>query len=535
MSASQDANIARWFHTSALRHESRPALFVDDTYYSYAELLRRVIRIASALERLDPNPDHPLAALFACRSLTAYASLLAILYSGKGYVPLNPYFPLGRNLHIADLGAIEMMVVDAGCEQQAPEVLGQMQNNLTVLLPDRTTLPDWTRSFSRHRFYTQAEIFGSPPHVHAPKQRAGAIAYLLFTSGSTGIPKGVMVLPDNVNAFVASMLGRYQPTPEDRFSQSSDLSFDASVYDLFVCWGAGACLYSIPQKIRMAPAKFIKEHSLTFWESVPSVITFMKRMYQLKPGVFPALRWSLFGGELLTQEAVQLWQAAAPDSKIENTYGPTEGTICITGYVWQPEHSAAECLNGAVPIGRPYPGQTTAILIDNELYQEQEGVKGELCLSGSQVTRGYWNNRTETERCYMERVDAAGQTRRWYKTGDLVTWKKGVGYYYLGRVDRQLKIRGYRVELTEIELVLRQVSRSDQVAAVGWPIVAGNVAGIVGFVCGSKRTDADILAECSQRLPYYMMPRQLRRPAMLPLNASGKTDLLKLVASLNSE
>jgi D-alanine--poly(phosphoribitol) ligase subunit 1 len=110
-----------------------------------------------------------------------------------------------------------------------------------------------------------------------------------------------------------------------------------------------------------------------------------------------------------------------------------------------------------------------------------------------------------------------------------------VGYYYLDRVDRQLKIRGYRVELTEIELVLRQVSRSDQVAVVGWPIVAGSVAGTVGFVCGSTRTDADILAECAQRLPYYMVPRQLRRPAMLPLNASGKIDLLKLVASLNSK
>lgn len=529
----QEQNIANWFHQSALQHPTRPALFVEEKLYSYAQLRQHVIHIASAIERLDPNPNNPVAALFAYRSLTAYASVLAIPYAGKGYVPLNPNFPIDRTLHMADLAEVEIIIVDAQCEQAAQILLEKVQKNLIVLLPDHTTLPPWTQIPSRHHFFCQQDIVVPLPLLQTPKQQTESIAYLLFTSGSTGRPKGVVVSQNNVNAFVASMLERYQPTPEDRFSQHSDMTFDASVYDQFVCWAAGASLYSIPQQVRMAPTQFIKEHALTFWESVPSVIHFMKKMYLLKPDIFPSLRWSIFGGEQLTQEAVERWQAAAPNATIENSYGPTEGTICITGYFWQSGHSEAACLNGAVPIGTPYPGQQTAILTDDgQLLPAEEGAKGELCLSGSQVTPGYWHNPDETERCYLEWVDTDGQPHRWYKTGDRVLWKEGVGFYYLDRVDRQLKIRGYRVELSEIEHVLRQAAQTDQVAVVGWPIVDSSVSSVVGFVCGSKRSDAEILQECASRLPQYMVPRSLQRLPQLPINTNGKTDLLQLVALL---
>ncbi|MEO5362913.1 MAG: AMP-binding protein [Magnetococcus sp. DMHC-8] len=530
MTARQGRNIAHWFHQSASRHPDRPALFVADHLYSYADLRQQVIQIASALTRLDPNPDNPVAAVFAYRSLTAYAAVLAVAQAGKGYVPLNPQFPGTRNCHIADLAGVEMLILDAACEQPAQELLASVQHNLTVLLPDHQTLPSWTRSHPRHRFFRQTDIVSPAAHQHHPAPQDHAIAYLLFTSGSTGVPKGVVVTPDNVNAFVSGMLERYRPTPEDRFSQHSDLTFDASVYDQLVCWASGACLYPIPQKLRMAPAQFIKEHALTFWESVPAVIQFMKRMYQLKPGSLPSLRWSVFGGEQLTQQAVELWQAAAPHTRIENSYGPTEGTICITGYDWRPEHSAADCLHGAVPIGFPYAGQSAAMLVDGQLIRETEGIRGELCLSGPQVTPGYWKNEAETARCYLNMVDADGQSGRWYKTGDLVVWKAGVGFYYVDRVDRQLKIRGYRVELAEIEQVLREIAQTDQVAVVGWPADGDNVTSVIGFVCGGQGPEADILAECARRLPHYMVPRHLQRLSQLPLNANGKTDTTQLRA-----
>ncbi len=532
----QEYNIANRFHLSALRHASRPALYVQEICYSYGTLRQHVICIASAIERQDPNPNNPVAAVFAYRSLTAYASVLAILYAGKGYVPLNPNFPVERNLHITDLAEVEILILDSQCEQPGQILLEKAEKNLVVLLPDHEDPPAWTQQLARHRFYCRRDILDPLPSVQTPKQPQQAIAYLLFTSGTTGIPKGVMVSHNNVNAFVDSMLERYQPTPDDRFSQHSDLTFDASVYDQFVCWAAGASLYSIPQNARMAPAQFIKEHGLTFWESVPAVIQFMKKMYLLKPNGFPSLRMSIFGGEQLTLQAVQLWQAAAPNTRIENTYGPTEGTICITGYFWQPGHSEAACINGSVPIGMPYAGQRAAILAaDGQLLEGEEEAKGELCLNGSQITPGYWKNAAETARRYLELADEKGQQQRWYKTGDLVLWKQGTGYYYLDRVDRQVKIRGYRVELAEIEHVLRQASHTDQVAVLSWPFNSGNVTSVVGFVCGSKQSDADILHECASRLPHYMIPRSIQRLPQLPLNPNGKVDLLRLAALLPSE
>ncbi|MBF0627737.1 MAG: amino acid adenylation domain-containing protein [Magnetococcales bacterium] len=522
-------SIAHGFHHSARVQGDRPALFIDSASYTYAQLLEQVLKIASAIDRLDPAPHHPTVGLFGYRSVTAYAGVLGILYAGKGYVPLNPHFPVARNQHITDLSGVKLLILDGRCAtEEARELLAQVADGLTVLLPDHETLPDWTQTLPRHRFHSQRELFAHPSHLTAPKASEHTIAYLLFTSGSTGVPKGVMVTHENVQAFVTGMMARYQPGPEDRFSQHSDLTFDASVYDQFVCWAAGATLYPVPEAQRMAPARFIQEHALTFWESVPAVITFMQKLYQLRPGSFPSLRWCVFGGERLTGEAAQLWQRAAPHATIDNSYGPTEGTICVTGYLWQAERSPGECLNGIVPIGEPYPGQAAALLVDGELVMAQEGLKGELCLAGSQVTPGYWNNPAETGRRYFLRVDASGNSERWYKTGDLVLWQAGVGYHHLDRVDRQVKIRGYRVELSEIEHVLRQAAGSDQVAVVGWPVSGENVTSVVGFICGSRQSDEAILAECAGRLPPYMVPRHLQRLPQLPLNANGKTDLRTL-------
>jgi non-ribosomal peptide synthetase component F len=278
----------------------------------------------------------------------------------------------------------------------------------------------------------------------------------------------------------------------------------------------------------MLPAKFIRDHGLTMWFSVPSVVALLSNMRLLQPRCFPSLRFSVFCGEPLAAAHAQQWQEAAPNSIVENLYGPTETTIAISHYRWDPSKSPQECLNGIVPIGRVFDGQQSRV-VNQERSEVSE--TGELCLTGPQVTDGYWNNPEKTRRqfvCFPE----IGETP-WYRTGDLVKRGENGCLHYLGRIDQQVKIRGYRVELQEIELVLRKASGAQQVVAVAWPAVDGSAEGVVAFLSGgSNLDDLHILNRCREALPDYMVPRNIYRLEEMPLNNNGKNDrkqLLKLL------
>lgn len=283
----------------------------------------------------------------------------------------------------------------------------------------------------------------------------------------------------------------------------------------------------------MAPARFIKDHALTVWFSVPSIIGFMSIMGMLRPGTLPSLRVSLFCGEALPASYASAWQEAAPQSIVENLYGPTETTIAITRYRWNQIESHQACENGIVPIGWVYDGQQTCI-VDSTLRPVPVGAIGELCLSGSQLTNGYWNNPSTTAAQFV-RLPSMGEAL-WYRTGDLVRKDESDCHYYLGRIDHQVKIRGHRIELQEIEHVLRRSSHAAQVAAVAWPVKQGLAEGIVAFVFRALNQDQGaILTACRETLPDYMVPKSVHFLDEIPLNANGKLDRLKLISILENE
>src|SRR3981081_583595 len=219
-------------------------------------------------------------------------------------------------------------------------------------------------------------------------------------------------------------------------------------------------------------------------------------MRLLPPGCFPSLRYSLFCGEPLAASYAQLWQEAAPNSILENLYGPTETTIAISHYRWNQAGSPNESVNGIVPIGRIFNGQQCCV-IDAERKAVPAGTPGELCLGGSQVTTGYWNERKKTQEQFV--CLPAGGERHWYRTGDMVRQDANGCLYYLGRMDDQVKIRGYRVELQEIEAVLRRACDTEQIVSVAWPVENGSADGVVAFVAGVAALDADrVLDYCGQ-------------------------------------
>lgn len=527
----QFRNLISGFFASVENFPSRPALVVGDDCFSYQDLGQLVSNIATTI--IDKEEcSNPLVAILASRSLTAYTGVLGILASEKGYVPLNPKFPIERTRKMLVRSGSDIVIVGHEGVQTLEAMLPHIDQPFTFILPEVSNVRALSDRFAGHRFISSTEISQGLKIPAFPRVQPESIAYLLFTSGSTGEPKGVPINQMNVQSYVQYVCNRYDLNEHDRVSQEFDMTFDLSVHDMFVCWECGACLYGIPERYVMAPAKFIRDQQLTVWFSVPSVIAFVSKMRMLKPGCFPSLRYSLFCGEPLPASSAQAWQEAAPNSIIENLYGPTEATIAISHYKWDDLKSPGDCVNGIVPIGWMFEGQRSCI-IDKKRQLLSDGEIGELCLAGSQVTSGYWNNPEKTKEQFIRLPDFAETT--WYRTGDLVKRDGNGCLYYLGRMDSQIKIRGYRVELQEIDHVLRKVSGTEQVVTIAWPVNNSSADGIVAFICHSQDCDKQtILAYCKQVLPEYMVPRNIYFVDEIPLNVNGKIDRLKLVKQLGS-
>jgi amino acid adenylation domain-containing protein len=399
---------------------------------------------------------------------------------------------------------------------------------LLVLLPEHDDARSLKGRWPQHVLVCAGEL--EPAEAFRPgTPGADSLAYLLFTSGSTGTPKGVMVAQRNVRHFVDAMVERYGVTEQDRFSQTFDLTFDLSAFDMFVAWERGACLCRPSQKTLLNPGRFIQESKLTVWFSVPSVGVFMKRLGMLKPDIYPTLRWSLFCGEPLPAEIASAWAHAAPNSIVENLYGPTELTIACTVYRWDAMNSPSECNLGVVPIGWPYPGME-AIVVNDSLQEVAPGLEGELLMAGPQRCLGYWQDAVKTAAAF---VNVLGRTDVFYRTGDRVLRPVGANpLVYLGRLDDQVKIQGYRVELGEVEAHLRQEANVEAAVALGWPVTPSGPTGIVAFVGDTTLSVEELRARLRTKLPGYAVPREIRMLPQLPLNANGKVDrnaLLKLL------
>jgi amino acid adenylation domain-containing protein len=517
------------FLASARSTPDAPALRHADRTWSYSELEDTARRWAAAIVGELGRPATRVA-VFGVRSEVSYAGTLASLFSGAAFVPLSPEMPADRTRRMLEAAGVDAVIVDAEARPMLAEVLGAGDRSLPVLDPDGDGrgMPHGVRAID-------ARALGSIAPLEAiPDVASDATAYLLFTSGSTGKPKGVPISHANVAHFLDVNLARYSLSPEDRLSQTFQQTFDLSVFDLFMAWGSGACL-TVPEPIDLvSPFDYVARNDVTVWFSVPSLATLLVRKGLLGRGSLPSLRWSLFCGEALPVATARAWQAAAPDSILENLYGPTECTIACTAYRWSGARSEAESINGLVPIGLPWDG-VSALVGDGSVADAAPGATGELAIGGRQTFAGYWHAPEITERALFTRsggLDDRPQT--FYRTGDRVTVLPSGALAFLGRLDHQVKVLGHRVELGDVEAALRAQPGVTEAVAVATGTSGGSSDGLAAFVLGADVDPVALAESVRARLPTYMVPRTIRIVDEFPRNASGKVDRRSLAATLEA-
>lgn len=520
---SMDApNAVQLFLDSVERFPNRPALWVDGRTWSYAELHAEVLRLADRLRAYDG----PVCATLGDRSLIAYCAPLACMLAGRIHVPLGISFPEERMAGILRRTRPSVLICDPGGSAMLPGLLAKLD-----VVPKVVSLDPEIEALAPHASETANDVLASPASGLEVEDRD--IAYVLFTSGSTGVPKGVAVGHRALCAYVDAVRALYPELDEhQRCSQFFEPTFDLSMHDMFVTWAVGACLYSVPRSALMMPTDFVNEHRLTVWFSVPSLAAALNRFRQLRPDAFPSLRLALFCGEALPGPLAGAWLAAAPNARCDNIYGPTEATIACTAH----RVSSADTARTVVPIGVAFPAMEIAV-VDAEGRRCDPGEAGELWLGGAQLAFGYWQDREQTAARFVERILPGLESTRWYRTGDLAAIEPNGTALFLGRADRQIKLRGYRIELQDVEAHMREVCAAPESAAevAVVPIVppgADAPTGLAAFVVCAQYDARQAMAAMKARLPQYMLPSEVHVLAALPLNSNGKVDYPALAASL---
>lgn len=522
------SNAVELFLDAARRFPERPALWADGRTWSYRHLLAIAQRLAAQLREVDGA----VCATLGERSLVACCAPLACMLAGRIHVPLGTSLPPARMAGILARTRPAVLICDAAGQPLLQELVDALDHPVVVLQPGPGLIEDKGTGAG-----DEAPLPLPPARDAAASSgldvQDGAIAYVLFTSGSTGQPKGVAVGHQALRAYVEATLARYPEIEEQqRCTQFFEPTFDLSVHDMFVTWAAGACLYSVPRTALLMPTDFVNEHALTVWFSVPSLAATLQRYGLLRENVLPTLRLALFCGEALPGPLAAAFAAAAPAARCENLYGPTEATIACTAHAITPADHALP----VVPIGRALPGMAAAVMAEDGSPCPVDQV-GELWLGGRQLAFGYWQDPAQTAARFVERRIAGHAPGRWYRTGDLARVDQEGTLHFHGRADRQVKLRGYRVELQEIEAQLREIcsrpGHPAQVAVIALPAAGGEApTGVAAFiVCGDFRK-AEALALMKARLPAYMIPGALHVLDELPLNSNGKIDYPRLAAGL---
>lgn len=491
--------------TKTAVHDGRVAL-------TYAELAERSNRLGHALHSLEVGAQDRVVFCLS-RSVHCLTALLGILRAGAVYVPIDPKSPSERTRSILCDCAPRAVICDATSLPLVKNVvgadlpiicLGGAQADAGANALDQA----WVDRYSATRL--------------APEVADDDLAYILYTSGSTGQPKGVMIYHKNIRSYIDWAVRRFDIKESERILCTAPLHFDMSTFDVFSTLRSGATLFIATDALTLFPEKlvaFMERHEVTLWKGISSLLMYLARAGVLRPGRLPALRQILYGGESLATRWLIQWMEAFPEKTFFNVYGPTEATgISLFHQLEEMPKSPQEL----IPIGRPC-DDTYVYLLGNDLAPVAAGEIGELFIGGAGLGRGYLNAPDKTTQAFL--ADPLRPGARIYRTGDLARRRADGSYEFAGRADHQVKIMGYRIELGEIEHALAALPGVHDVAVAALPAGDQDLRELVAFIEGELNADtAAAFEQLKQQLPVYMIPRRLCNVARLPRCERGKVD-----------
>ncbi|MGH8370814.1 MAG: AMP-binding protein, partial [Gammaproteobacteria bacterium] len=378
--------------------------------------------------------------------------------------------------------------------------------------------------------FNYADICSQSREPRRYENQACDPAHILFTSGSTGVPKGVVITHANVKAFITWAVRYFGLNRSDRLSGHPPLHFDLSVFDIFGSFAAGAQLHLVPATRNLLPnrlAEWIRTSEITHWFSVPSALTYMAKFGVVRHDDFPELKRVLWCGEVFPTPSLIHWMKRVPHAAFTNLYGPTEATIASSYYTLErcPQDDKA-----TIPIGKACDGEELLVL-NQALEPVSAGETGDLYISGSGLSSGYWRNQAETDKAFLILPGEGNKYSRLYRTGDIARVDNHGLVYFSGRKDYQVKSRGYRIELGEIETVLNTLESLRECVVIAVPSEEFDGMKICcAYVPheGSVVTPVNLRAQLSAELPDYMIPSQWRSMSELPKNPAGKIDSRKI-------
>lgn len=510
---------------SAERVPERTAAVDSDGSVTYADLDARSTRLAHVLRDAGVRPGDRVG-LYLPKSIDAIAGLYGIMKAGAAYVPLDPVAPAARLAYIMRNCDIRALITAREKSVSWEALLAAGAPLQTVVVADAQTdevqAPAGIVSFGQ-------DAVASAPAGLCPINRIDLdLAYILYTSGSTGQPKGVMLSHLNALTFVQWCYRYFQATPADVFSNHAPLHFDLTILDLFVAAMGGAAVVVVPPETSVFAvqlARFIEHHRITIWYSVPSVLTMLVLHGSLSPGRLPNLREVIFAGEVFPTKHLRQFMALVPSARFTNLYGPTETNVC-TYYSVPP---LPEGQTQPIPIGRAIENVEVFALTEDGR-RAAPGEVGELYVRGSTTSYGYWGDPERTARAFV--TNPLGPTLdQAYRTGDLVQETEDGDYMFLGRRDHQIKSRGYRIELGDVEAGVYAHPAVEECAVIPLPdeVLGNRILAFVVLRDGGV-SEAELAAFCAKRLPRYMIPEKFAVLSQLPKTSTGKVDRAALTS-----